>query len=210
METTLKSLASIMTADQSKRHPFRRLALFAKSNFYSVAFYIDDSLTHHTHAIRDIRQGEELTISYLDSFRAREVRQARSHSSWGFACKCWQCSLPKWEADESDARLYTLYKIENQLADLGNKDSTPEMIEQLIGLYNVERLHFKIADAYTIAALNYNIFGMVDMAKKYATLSIEQGLLEHGPEAPDIGAMRAILANAEEHWTYNRRPYHKK
>ncbi|KAI0139784.1 hypothetical protein BJ166DRAFT_473400 [Pestalotiopsis sp. NC0098] len=171
----------------------------------NVAFYIDDKLTHHTHAIRDIKPGEELTISYLDSFRARDVRQQRAHASWGFACTCSQCSLSKDEADESDARLFSIYKVENLLADLGNRQVSPDMIEQLIELYQEERLHFKIADAYTLAALNYNILGMTEMARKYAQLSIEQGLIEHGPDAPDIEAMRLLLADARGHWTYNRR-----
>lgn len=170
-----------------------------------MAFYIDDKLTHHTHAIRDIEPGEELTISYLDSFRAREVRQQRAHASWGFTCTCSQCSLSKDEADKSDARLFSIYKVENLLADLGNREVSPDMIEQLIELYQEERLHFKIADAYTLAALNYNILGMTEMARKYAQLSIEQGLIEHGPDAPDIEAMRLLLADARGHWTYNRR-----
>ncbi|KAF3016754.1 SET domain-containing protein 5 [Neopestalotiopsis sp. 37M] len=170
----------------------------------NVAFYIDGNLTHHTHAIRDIEPGEELTISYLDSFRAREVRQQRAHASWGFACTCSQCSLSKDEADVSDARLYSIYEVENLLADLGNGKVTAEMIERLIDLYKQERLHFKIADAYTLAALNYNILGMAEMAQKYAQLSIDQGILEHGPEAPDIEAMRLLLANPQGHWTYNR------
>ncbi|KAK9771139.1 hypothetical protein AB5N19_00367 [Seiridium cardinale] len=176
----------------------------------NVAFYIDETLTHHTHAIRDIQPGEELTISYLDSFRAREVRQARAHASWGFACTCPQCSLPKEDADASDARLYSIYQVENKLADLSSKDVSPDMIEQLIDLYKRERLDFKMADAYTIAALNYNLFGMADEAKEYANLSIEQGLIEHGPGAPDIEAMRSLLADGKGHWTYNRRPYSEK
>jgi hypothetical protein len=173
-----------------------------------VAFYIDEDLTHRTHAIRDIQPGEELSISYLDSFRAREVRQARAHASWGFACTCPQCSLPKEESDASDARLYSIYEVENQLADLGSRDTNPDMVEQLIRLYKEEKLEFKLADAYTIAALNYNSFGMAEIARKYADLSIKQGILEHGPDAPDIRAMQFILTDAESHWTYNKRPYH--
>lgn len=84
------------------------------------------------------------------------------------------------------------------------------MVEQLINVYRRERLDFKIADAYTIAALNYNMFGMASMARRYANLSIEQGLLEHGPEAPDIEAMRLLLADAEKHWTFNKKPYEGK
>ncbi|KAI0125788.1 hypothetical protein BJ170DRAFT_447834 [Xylariales sp. AK1849] len=176
----------------------------------NVAFYIDQNLTHHTHAIRDIQAGEELTISYLDSFRARSVRQERARASWGFSCTCPQCSLPKAEADASDARLYSIYQVENQAADYSNENTTPAMVEDLIRLYKAERLDFKIGDAYTIAALNYNLFGMVEMAKMYAKLSLEQGLLEHGPDALDREAMRILMDDPKGHWSYNRRPYVEK
>jgi hypothetical protein len=130
-------------------------------------------------------------------------------SSWGFSCACSQCSLPQEEAEASDARLYSIYQVENQLSDFHdpNRNVTPSMVEELIGLYKEERLHFKLADAYTIAALSYNMFGMKKQAAQYAELSIEQGLLEHGPNAPDIEVMRGLLREPESHWTYNTQQY---
>lgn len=175
-----------------------------------MAFYIDQDLVHRTHAIRDILPGEELTISYLDSFKPRSARQLRAKVSWGFECTCPQCRLPKSEADASDARLDAIYHVESQLADFNNKNVTPDMVEELMRLYKEERLEVKMADAYTIAALNYNQFGMTDMAKEYATLSIEQGLLEHGPRAPDIGVMQKLIQDPTKHWSYNRRPWNNK
>lgn len=84
------------------------------------------------------------------------------------------------------------------------------MIEELIDLYKEERVHFKLAEAYTIAALNYNLFGLKEQTRKYAELAIEQGLLEHGPHASDVATMRGLVREPEAHWTYNRRPYNEK
>ncbi|KAK7970572.1 Het domain protein [Apiospora saccharicola] len=171
----------------------------------SLAYYIDQNLTHHTHAVRDIQPGEELTISYLDSFRARSVRQARARASWGFSCGCSQCSLPKAEAEASDSRLFSIYQVENQLTDLKNTNTSISTIEELITLYKEERLDHKIADAYTLAALNYNTFGLEGKAKEYARLSLEQGLLEHGHDSADMEAMGILAVEPRTHWTWNTR-----
>ncbi|KAK8049695.1 short/branched chain specific acyl-CoA dehydrogenase [Apiospora phragmitis] len=171
----------------------------------SLAYYVDQNLTHHTHAVRDIQPGEELSISYLDSFRVRSVRQARTRASWGFSCGCSQCSLPEAEAEASDARLFSIYQVENQLTDLKNANVSTSTIETLIALYKEERLDHKIADAYTLAALNYNTFGVEAMAKEYAKLSLEQGLLEHGHDSEDMEAMRILAADPKSHWIWDTR-----
>ncbi|KAK7951304.1 SET domain-containing protein 5 [Apiospora aurea] len=171
----------------------------------SIAYYIDENLTHHTHAVRDIQPGEELIISYLDSFRARSVRQARARASWGFSCGCSQCSLPEAEAEASDARLVSIYQVETQLTDLNNANVSTSTIDRLVALYKEERLDHKIADAYTLAALNYNTFGVEATAKEYAKLSLEQGLLEHGHDSADMEAMRIVAVDPKSHWSWNTR-----
>lgn len=178
----------------------------ANTEFGSTAFYIDQNFTHHTHAVRDIEAGEELTISYLDSFSARSVRQTRARASWGFSCGCAQCSLPEGEVAESDAKLASIDTIEKRIMNLTSKSTTPAMIEQLVSLYRQERIDHKTADVYTMAALNYNTWGDAEEAMRYANLSIEQGRLEHGPDAADTAAMQAILANPMAHWSWNQRP----
>ncbi|ORY66298.1 uncharacterized protein BCR38DRAFT_473569 [Pseudomassariella vexata] len=172
----------------------------------NVAFYIDNNLTHHTHAVRDIHPGEELSISYLDSFQARSVRQERARASWGFSCSCSQCSLSKTEADASDARLFSIYQIENEISDFSNQEASPALVERLISLYREERLEFRIAGAYTIAALKYNLFGKAKLAKKYAELAVEAGIIENGPDAADVRAMRELADDPKGHWSWNQKP----
>jgi hypothetical protein len=170
-----------------------------------VAFYIDKSLTHHTHAVRDIQPGEELSISYLDSFSAREERQDRAQRSWGFKCTCAQCTLPKSEAKASDRRLQAIYDTENKLA-AGDDKVTPRMAEKLIRLYKEERMDFKISGAYTLAAMNYNMFGNEKMARKYADLAVEAGVVESGPESADVVAMQKLAEDPRAHFTWNQKP----
>ncbi|KAI0447022.1 hypothetical protein F4803DRAFT_575998 [Xylaria telfairii] len=186
---------------------FPEVSIFNHDCRPNLAFFIDQNLTHYTHAIRDIEPGEELTISYLDALQARSVRQERTRNSLGFSCGCPHCALPKKESDASDHRLLTISQIESELSDFSSKTSSPAMVEEYLTLYGKERLEFKIAGAYTLAALNYNLFGKADMAKRYARLSIEAGLLESGPDFSDVRQMEILADNPKSHWSWNMKPH---
>jgi hypothetical protein len=54
------------------------------------AHYCPASGSQVVHALREIRAGEELSISYFDMTMPYAARQARAES-WGFACKCPSC-----------------------------------------------------------------------------------------------------------------------
>ncbi|KAI0408951.1 hypothetical protein F4802DRAFT_604706 [Xylaria palmicola] len=173
----------------------------------NLAFFVDQNLTHYTHAVRDIAPGEELTISYIDALQARLVRQERTRSSLGFSCGCSQCALPPKESDASDNRLLAISRIEGELLDVSSKTSSPTLIEEYVALYRAERLEFKIAGAYTLAALNYNLLGKADMTKKYGQLAIEAGLLESGPDAADVRQMRILADDPRSHWSWNMKSH---
>ncbi|KAI1146977.1 hypothetical protein F4825DRAFT_471951 [Nemania diffusa] len=169
-------------------------------------FFIDQNLTHYTHAVRDIRPGEELTISYLDALQVLSERQERTRNSLGFLCSCSQCSLSKKESDASDDRVLMISRIEKELSDFNSKTSSPTLIEEYVALYRKERLEFKMAEAYTLAALNYNLLGKAGMAKKYARLSVEATLLENGPHAAAARQMKNLADDPKSHWSWNMKP----
>jgi SET domain len=50
----------------------------------------DHPLTAHAIALRDLRAGEELTISYIDRHESRQERQ-RALANYGFQCQCRKC-----------------------------------------------------------------------------------------------------------------------
>lgn len=45
------------------------------------------------HALRDIKKGEELTISYIDENLPYETRQRQLKELYYFECKCPKCLL---------------------------------------------------------------------------------------------------------------------
>ncbi|CAJ2513874.1 Uu.00g019930.m01.CDS01 [Anthostomella pinea] len=172
----------------------------------NLAFYIDQNLTHHTRAVRDIKPGEELTVSYIDPLQVRIARQERLRNTLGFSCGCSQCSLPKSEADASDARLLSIQEIESELSDFNSQAASPAMIERLMTLYEEERLVFNMAGAYTFAALNHNLSGRAEMAQKYARMAVEADILEEGPHSSDVQSMQILASNPKGHWSFNLKP----
>ncbi|KAK5628459.1 hypothetical protein RRF57_004174 [Xylaria bambusicola] len=172
-----------------------------------MAFYVDKNLTHHTHAVRDIEPGEELTISYVDTLQIRSARQERMRNSLGFSCACPSCTRPKEESNASDNRIRVISRMESELSDFNSKTISPALIERYLSLYRTEGLDNNIAGAYTLAALNYNFFGNAGLAKKYAQLSAEAGRLENGPDAGDVREMITLANDPKSHWSWNVKPY---
>lgn len=207
----------------------------------SVAFHLDGGLIHRTHVASrgggggggaGVRPGEELSISYVDSFRAREVRRARTMRNWGFACACAQCTLPAALANASDHRLWRLYEVENALLVDRNAPPRPEKknkkknggkqtdgkeggdgwsgdldaVELLLSLYEQERLlDSHGASAYKVAALNYSAFRRRELAIKYALLALEAYIVEDGTRSEGVVDMVALLEEPEAHWSWGRK-----
>ncbi|KZV95869.1 SET domain-containing protein [Exidia glandulosa HHB12029] len=77
------------------------------SNYY----FVFGSFSGQLRAMRDIEEGEEITISYCDALAPRVERQAALERLFCFTCGCPSCSLPEREgrlSDERRARLDTL------------------------------------------------------------------------------------------------------
>lgn len=208
----------------------------------SVAFHLDHGLVHRTLAARGaaagaaaagIRPGEELSISYVSSFRARDVRRARTRRNWGFECACAQCMLPEALANASDHRLWRIYEVESALAlereharpavgGMMNKGKSRaadnkkgpaapapgdlDAVELLLSLYAQERLlESHGASAYNVAALNYSAFRRRELAIKYALLALEAYIVENGARSEGAADMVALLDEPERHWSWGRK-----
>lgn len=171
----------------------------------NVAFRIDEKLTHHTHAVRDVPAGEELTLSYMNPFETHAVRQQHILGSWGFQCTCQHCSMSEEGIRASDRRLFEIDELEAELGDFTSSKASIKMVERLLELYRIERLEAKVHGAYVLAALNYNLFGDAKNAKKFADLAVEAGIIEYGENAEDVEAMRTLARNPKGHFTWMKR-----
>ncbi|POS76267.1 hypothetical protein DHEL01_v205342 [Diaporthe helianthi] len=200
----------------------------------NVAFHLDYGIIHRTTvtAAAGITPGEELTISYVDGFRVRAVRQERTMRNWGFRCACAQCSLPGALANASDNRLWRLYEVETSLmltaGEAGSVKSvkkqggggggkagrdkaeyetrTLDKVALLLSIYEQEGLlDSHGSSAYRLAALSYNSFRRPEGAVKYALLALEQLVVEEGANSVVVREMVALLDDPEAHWSWGKR-----
>jgi translation initiation factor 1 (eIF-1/SUI1) len=83
-------------------------------NFWS------ERLNHITiQAVRDIEKGEEITISYLQSFENRQARQEQLQDNFKFTCACGLCSLPPDQSKVIDSNLDRIHEIDGFIAEGG-------------------------------------------------------------------------------------------
>ena len=121
-------------------------------------------------------------------------------------CPCRACSPPGGEKGEKAVEeAKRLKEVLALRAELRNQDSTKvdlEVIERFLKLYEEERLHVKLAEAYELAALNFNYLGDDKRAKKYAELAVQAGIVEGGVQSNDVIAMRIMAKDIKGHYSY--------
>jgi DNA-directed RNA polymerase specialized sigma subunit len=103
---------------------------------------------------------------------------------------------------ESDKRIKEIKRTRAKLSDHESRAVTPELIARFIELYKEEHLETSLADAYELAALNYNYLGYAREAAKYATLSAQAGSIEGGVNSNNAMAMRIMAKDPVGHYSY--------
>lgn len=171
----------------------------------NVAFYIDGRHVHHTIVARRVQPGEALTISRVNEpVQTRSERQ-RVLKRWkGSECSCPVCSRDKEPsgAADSDKRIREIKRIYAKLSDYESKGVTADMIARYIKLYKEEHLETRLADAYELAAVNYNYLGHSKKAAKYAALSAQAASIEAGVGSNNAIAMRILAKDPVGHYSY--------
>lgn len=177
----------------------------------NVASYIDESFSLRTTVARRVQPGDELTITYVDPMwpRAQRSEWVQRHRGHGVPCPCAACSPPRLpgspeneEIEKADKRLEEILAIRAELRNHESKKVTFDMIERFIKLVQEDRLHVKFAEAYELAALNFNYYGDDKRAKKYADLAVQAGIVEGGPQANDVVALRIMASDIKGHYSY--------
>ncbi|KAG8877453.1 hypothetical protein FRB97_003384 [Tulasnella sp. 331] len=83
--------------------------------FNAVHSWRADEKKLYVHALRDIKAGEEILISYLDTKRPRSDRQSILSMHYHFDCTCSVCSLPESKAAKSDRLLLRMHHLYSKL-----------------------------------------------------------------------------------------------
>ncbi|KAG6093267.1 hypothetical protein E4U30_004471 [Claviceps sp. LM220 group G6] len=64
-----------------------------------------DTKRHTVHAMRDIEEGEEITVAYVPSLLSQKTRQNKLERKCHFTCSCRTCSLPDEQRVERDLKI---------------------------------------------------------------------------------------------------------
>lgn len=76
------------------------------------------------------------------------------------------------------------------------------MAELVVSLYDQERMWGPIAEAYALAAIEYNGVGDAWTAMRFARKAVEAGLLYGGPGDEDVRVMQELLRDPWGHWSW--------
>lgn len=113
----------------------------AQGNFH------DELGRFNIHATRDIETGEELTLNYLQELgAAREVRQERLMSGYGFSCECTACDMSSSKGRDGEKRRVKMHeelaKYVEEVAggSVQSSEAELEAVQRFIRLLEGERI----------------------------------------------------------------------
>ena len=159
------------------------------------------------HALRDILEGEQITIFYLTDRPNRQARSEALLSSFRFTCSCSLCSLPDDERHKSDKNLDKIKRLDELIGNGTMIFSAP-----LQALHNVRKLlalldNEGIADA-SVPRAYYDAFQIAVMhgdlarASIFAERAASTRIVMEGKDSPTVHKMERYAKNPSEHSAY--------
>ena len=157
------------------------------------------------HAVRDIKAGEEITISY-DQGGPSDARRAHLKNAFGFDCHCRLCSLPHPDLQNSDDRRLQIQNLDSTIGDPGRVMNKPGDC-----LADCRRLHQVLEDEYEghasalIARLYYDAFQISithsDQARAsiFAQRAYQSRIICEGDDSPETQQMKRFMQDPTAH-----------
>ena len=129
------------------------------------------------YAMRDIRDGEEITVSYIPLLKSTKERQARL-AQYGFVCDCTACSGGRRDGDRTRVRIGDWFEdLEEKAKRKSVKvDVNRKRIEKalrLVEMTETEGLSDYVARSYHLAAVFRAHLGEMEEAEKWARRELE-------------------------------------
>ena len=161
---------------------------------------------HETiHAIRDIDEGEEITISY-DRGETSTIRRQRLKDAFGFHCTCPLCVLPSDQLEASDARRAQINHLDSSIGNANTVLNEPD--DALTACHSLAKLlkeEYDVSVGVRLARLYYDAFQICithgDQARAgvFAKLAYESRVMCEGEDSPGVGRMKGFMANPKSH-----------
>jgi tetratricopeptide (TPR) repeat protein len=200
-------------------HHWKFLAVFPEvarvnHNCLPNAFYRYDDATFalELFALRDIREDEEITITYIDPNQGIKFaeRQKLLGSQWGFECDCSICQA-KAKRAESDRRRTKMNKLRTMLSDKKEDEETDldmvlEVATELLELYEAEGMIVPRATAAEVIAYTYNQLGEPELAVEFGKRAIRYHAILAGDDSHEVKRLRDLVAAPKLHASWKPKP----
>jgi len=170
----------------------------------------NENIKRHTvHALRDIYEGEEITIYYLAIHSNRKARHQALQAKFGFICSCGLCSLPPEQSQENDRRLDKIYRLDSVIGRggiegiLSSPLRTLRFVDQQVRLYNEQGaddvgLPRAFLDAAQIAIAN----GDLARGRTFAERAVFGWRTAVGGDSTEVIKHGALVQDPSKHELY--------
>jgi hypothetical protein len=158
------------------------------------------------HAIRDIKKGEEITISYSLGGPSQSRRQ-HLKENFGFDCTCDLCSLTDEALKRSDHRQELIRFFDDAIGDSVSVMESPGSIlaycRELLSLYEMEAITDpRVARVYYDAFQICITHGDRARASVFAQKAYETRLYLEGEDSLDTQKMKSFMTNPADHMSF--------
>lgn len=156
------------------------------------------------HAVRDIKKGEEITISYIGYFATYAERQSYLKDKFKFDCACELCSLPPDQRMASDERLSIIHKLDQAILSAGsNVKLGLGMVHGMLSLLEAEGMYnSQVYRAY------YDAFQMMaatdDKARaaELIRMALQHAKAVEGNDSETVKNFERLVTNPTRHMAW--------
>jgi hypothetical protein len=164
-----------------------------------------DAKCETIHAIRFIKAGEEITISY-DKGGTSDSRRTHLKAAFGFDCNCSLCTLPPADLQASDARRRQIQLLDEAIGDPDRVMKRPEeSLADCHSLLQVLEEEYKGSAGALIARLYYDAFqisishGDQARASAFAERGYRSRVMCEGEDSPETWQIKRLIENPARH-----------
>ena len=164
-----------------------------------------DTKCETIHAIRFIKAGEEITISY-DKGGSSDSRRTHLRDAFGFDCKCIVCSLPLPELQASDARRDQIQHLDEVIGAPNRLMNKPEdCLTDCHRLLQILEEEYHHGAGAHVARLYYDAFqisithGDQARASIFAERAYKSRIVCEGEDSPETRRAKDLMDNPAGH-----------
>ncbi|EAS34062.1 uncharacterized protein CIMG_05086 [Coccidioides immitis RS] len=159
------------------------------------------------HAFKDIEEGEEITISYVDGAETFNTRQLCLEEAFGFVCQCELCSLSAEENKKRDNRLEEMARLDSMLGNGRRIMSKPldclHDAHTILRMLNEEGIvGSRISRVYNDALQISIAHSDQARAKVFAQRAHDVRVILEGEDSPETMRLKRLIDSPTSHGLY--------